>query len=82
MRDLIWIIGTIALSVGHYLVFGQSRIFALIAIVGVARVVLGFIAEHREIKRFRALENLNFEERRQLLEKAGHQGLVKRSPPD
>ena len=81
MRDFIWIVGAILASTALYFLFGHSLVFTLVGVVGVARAVLIVVAEYREKKLYQELENLNFEERRQLLEKAGHQGLVKRSPP-
>jgi len=64
-----------------YILFGRSIIFTLIGVVAVARVGLIFFAIFREEKVRHELQALSAEERRQLLESAGQQGLVKRSPP-
>ena len=81
MRDFVWIVGAILTSTTLYILFGRSLVFTLVGVVGVARAVLIFVAVYREKTLYQELENLNFEEREQLLENAGHQGLVKRSPP-
>lgn len=81
MRDLIWIAGATIASLALFLLFGDALIFTLIGFVAVARAALGLFAEYREKKLYRELEDLDYEERRKLLEEAGEQGLVNRSPP-
>ena len=81
MRTLTWIAGATIASFALYLPFGDNLVFTLIGFVAIARIILVLFAEYRERKLYRELEDLNFEERKKLLEDAGQQGLVKRSPP-
>ena len=81
MRHLLWLAGAIITSTALYILFGRSIIFTLVGAVAVARAVLIFFAIFREEKVYHELQTLSAEERRQLLESAGQQGLVKRSPP-
>lgn len=81
LRTLIWIAGATFASFSLYLPFRNNLIFTLIGFVAIARIVLVFVAEYREKKLYRELDDLNFEETKTLLENAGQQGLVKRPPP-
>ncbi len=81
MRDLTWIAGATIASFAIYVPFRNNLIFTLIGVVAIARAVLVIFAEYRERKLYKELEDLNFEERKKLLESAGQQGLVERSPP-
>ena len=81
LRDLFWIIGALFASTALYVLSGQSVVFTLVGVVGAVHALLILFAEYRERKRYRELEDLNYEARRRLLEDAGRQGLVKRSPP-
>ena len=68
-------------SFAIYLPFRNNLIFTLIGFVAIARIVLVIFAEYRERRLYKELEDLNFEERKELLKKAGQQGLVERPPP-